>query len=197
MTVSRIRGKFLQVGATLIGLSLVVSLATIGRAAPPIATLLSTAFSPTAEMVAPRDAWRLAENYAAAIPGSEVLLGSGDSMLPLYRDRTVLVVQRMGMSELRSGMTVVFTGDQGRPVAHTLLEKTPRGWRAMGVGNREPDRTLVRFGNLIGVVVKAYTPEARSSSVTVAATISPRAGTSAPGTLPVVSPAYAALAANE
>jgi hypothetical protein len=39
-----------------------------------------------------------------------------------------------------------------------LVEKTDRGWRAHGVGNREPDRTLVRRDDLVGVVDKAYGP---------------------------------------
>ena len=82
-------------------------------------------------------------------------------MLPLYADRTVLVVRRMKTSALREGMTVVFSGDRGRLVAHTLLEKTAQGWRAIGVGNSEPDRTLVRRDNMVGVVVKAYAPVAQ------------------------------------
>ena len=31
----------------------------------------------------------------------------------------------------------------------------------MGLGNREPDATFVRFGNYIGTVVKAYAPTER------------------------------------
>ena len=103
-------------------------------------------------------AWRLAEKFADANARCEVMLGRGDSMLPLYRDQTVLVVRSVPMGDLRQGMTVVFIGDHGRPVAHTLLEKTAAGWVAIGLGNREPDRTRVRFGNLLGVVVRAYAP---------------------------------------
>ena len=77
-------------------------------------------------------------------------------MLPLYRDRTVLVVRKVATNDLQAGMTVVFIGDQGRLVAHTLLDPTPNGWVAIGVGNREPDHTRVRRTNLVGVVVKAY-----------------------------------------
>jgi len=113
--------------------------------------------APLAEM-APRllDAWRQAESYAAAHPGCEVFVGRGDSMLPLYHDRTVIVVRKVAMKDLQAGMAVVFTGDTGRLVAHTLVEKTLTGWRAIGMGNQEPDRTSVRRSNLIGVVVKAY-----------------------------------------
>ena len=89
-------------------------------------------------------------------PECDVFVGRGDSMLPLYRDRTVLVVQTVPMAELHAGMTVVFVGDQGHPVAHVLQEKTPSGWRAIGVGNRESDRTRVKRSNLLGVVIRAY-----------------------------------------
>lgn len=116
---------------------------------------------------APRllDAWRLAENYVAAHPGCEVFVGRGDSMLPLYHDRTVIVVRQVAMKDLQAGMAVVFTGDQGRLVAHTLLERTLVGWRAIGIGNQEPDRTPVRRSNLVGVVVKAYAAAPAASVV--------------------------------
>ncbi len=121
----------------------------------------AAAVSPVPESVPPREAWRLAEDYARDHPKCEVLVGSGDSMLPLYRDRTVLVVERVAMGEWRMGMTVIFVGESGWPVAHTLLDKTPRGWRTMGVGNRAPDRTRVRSDNYIGTVVKAFAPALR------------------------------------
>jgi hypothetical protein len=105
-----------------------------------------------------REAWRRAEAYAAAHPDMEVVVGSGDSMLPLYRDHTILVVQHQTMAALRGGMTVVFVGDNGRPVAHALVERTSRGWRAAGLGNAGSDHTLVCYDNYIGTVVKAYAP---------------------------------------
>ena len=86
------------------------------------------------------------------------MIGSGGSMLPLYPDRTVLIVQRRPMSELREGMTVVFIGDRGRPVAHVLVSKTGRGWMARGLANDANDRSLVRLSNYLGTVVKAFTP---------------------------------------
>jgi hypothetical protein len=132
-----------------------------GCASGPAAVAVAfpaTTLSPVPELVAPRDAWPLAEAYVREHPGSEVVVGSGNSMLPLYRDRTVLVLQPIAMGELQRTMTVVFVGDQGRPVAHVLTEKTARGWRAIGMGNHECDLTLVRYDNLIGVVVKAYAP---------------------------------------
>ena len=132
----------------------------VGDVRPP-----ATVLSPTPDVVAPRDAWRIAEAYVREHPGNEVVIGSGDSMLPLYRDGTVLVLQPSPVSTLRPSMTAVFFGDRGRPVAHVLIEKTARGWRAMGLGNKECDLTLVRDDNLIGVVVRAYTPTTGSADL--------------------------------
>ena len=108
-------------------------------------------------------AWRMAENFVAAHECCDVFVGRGDSMLPLYRDQTVLVVQAMPVAELQAGMTVVFVGDHGQLVAHQLLEKTHNGWRAIGVGNHEADRTPVTRANFMGVVVRAYATDSHSS----------------------------------
>ena len=126
---------------------------------------LMTDLSPEPVEVAPLDAWRFAETFAAGRSDCEVVVGRGNSMLPLYRDSTVLVLERMDMSTLRAGMTVVFIGDSGRPVAHTLVEKTARGWRAAGVASRQRDQTFIQSRNYIGTVVRAYTPNAAIPSV--------------------------------
>lgn len=118
----------------------------------------SDVHSPVPERVAARDAWRIAESLAATDQNYEVVVGRGGSMLPLYPDGTVLLLQRVPMSDLRGGMTVVFIGDSGRPVAHALLQKTWRGWLAKGLNNPEPDHTLVRTSNYLGTVVRAFTP---------------------------------------
>jgi hypothetical protein len=114
--------------------------------------------SPAPECLPAREAWRVAESHAASIPGGDVMMGSGGSMMPLYPDRTVMVVQRLPMADLHPGMTVVFIGDSGRPVAHTLVSKTPRGWTAKGLANDHLDLTLVRAPNYLGTVVRAFVP---------------------------------------
>jgi hypothetical protein len=146
-----------------------------GRAAPDAAALEN---SPRLECVAASDAWKLAEACAASLVGGDVMLGQGDSMLPLYPDRTVIVVQRQEMADLRPGMTVVFIGDSGRPVAHTLVAKTSRGWTAKGVGNSYLDRTTVRLNNYVGTVVRAFMPVKTGSadSLVAAALTSDRTG---------------------
>jgi hypothetical protein len=116
------------------------------------------AMSPAAEVVQPFEAMQLGRKYVAEHPGTEFLVGSGDSMLPLYKDHTVVVTQQVAVSDLKEGMTAVYFNDSGRPVAHVLVKKTSDGWIAMGVGNAASDNTLVTQGNLLGVVVKAYEP---------------------------------------
>ena len=126
--------------------------------ASTVSAATDAVFSPVPERIAARDAWRIVETLTATQPDCEAMIGSGGSMLPLYPDHTVLIVRRLPMAEWRSGMTVVFIGDRGRPVAHALVEKTSRGWLAKGLANTEADRTLVRTRNYLGTVVRAFTP---------------------------------------
>lgn len=86
-------------------------------------------------------------------------------MLPLYPDGTVLVVQRLPMTQLQAGMTVVFIADSGRPIAHALVKKTSRGWLAKGLSNAGVDLTVVRMENYLGTVVRAFTPVVGLASV--------------------------------
>jgi hypothetical protein len=116
------------------------------------------AMSPAAEVVQPFEAMRLGKRYVAEHPGTEFLVGSGDSMLPLYKDHTVVVTQKLAAADLKAGMTAVYFGDSGRPVAHVLVQQTSDGWIAMGVGNAKCDKTLVTQDNLLGIVVRAFEP---------------------------------------
>ena len=114
--------------------------------------------SPNAMELAPSEAWRRAEALVASRRDRDVLIGRGDSMRPLYPDRTVLVVERMAMSSFLPGMTVVFVGYSGFPVAHVLSHRTSTGWVARGMANGEADRARVRSGNYLGTVVAAFIP---------------------------------------
>lgn len=121
------------------------------------------AHSPVAKEIPARDVTRAAETLAAERGGgAEVFFGRGESMQPLYRDGTALVVERMEMEALRVGMTVLFIGRAGEPVAHVLIEKTSRGWIAAGLANAAPDRTPVRYRNYLGTVVAAFAPRAEA-----------------------------------
>jgi hypothetical protein len=152
------------VAKLIVALCLVGAAVEVGRAEPAAPGFVALENSPRPEWVAASDAWRMAEAHAASIPGGDVMVGQGDSMQPLYPDRTVIVVQRLAMADLRPGMTVVFIGDSGRPVAHTLVAKTSRGWIAKGVGNSYVDRTPVRMHNYLGTVVRAFLPVKIGSS---------------------------------
>ncbi len=147
------------------------------QAEPAGRARLASVRSPLPEHLPLRVAWRVAESYAATIPDGDVMVGSGDSMLPLYPDHTVIVLQRMPMAALRAGMTVVFIGDRGRPVAHQLVAKTPRGWTAQGLANDDLDDTLVRANNYLGTVVKAYAPAPEGETRPVIAAGIPATGT--------------------
>ncbi len=128
---------------------------------PPIvypSEALTSGLSPRPEPVGPFEGLHRAEAYVKAHPGSDYAVGIGNSMLPLYKEHTVLITEKRPLDELKRGMTVLFVGDQGYPVAHTLVQETTRGWIAMGAGNKAPDRTLVRSANYIGLVVQALEP---------------------------------------
>lgn len=164
MRFPRLPVAFLRVKRSLAGAVAGVMLASAAGVQAAPERLASVGLSPVPENVGSLgQAWRIAESFVAAHERCDVFVGRGDSMLPLYRDRTVLVVQTMPVADLQAGMTVVFVGDHGQLVAHQLLEKTSRGWRAMGAGNLEADRTPVTRGNLMGVVVRAYATDSHAS----------------------------------
>jgi hypothetical protein len=89
------------------------------------------------------------KSTSAEHPGTDFLVGSGDSMLPLYKDHTVVITQKDRGSDLRAGMTAVYIGDQGRPVAHVLVKKTRTDGSRWG--SATPSATTpVTEENLIG-----------------------------------------------
>lgn len=112
--------------------------------------------APSAIAVAPGTAFAAAERIAAAHEGDFVLTGSGDSMLPLYRSGTAVVVHPTSFFMLQPGTPVVYTNRCGEPVAHILLEKCPGGWVAMGINNAGPDDDVVTPRNLVGIVRCAF-----------------------------------------
>ena len=114
--------------------------------------------TPVAAVVGPLEAIHLADQYVHDHPGTDYMIGSGESMMPVYKDHTVIVTQKLAMSELKAGMTVVFVGDSGFPVAHVLVRQTNEGWVAQGVNNASCDQTRINSDNFIGMVVKAYEP---------------------------------------
>lgn len=127
-----------------------------------LAEPVDTSHSPKPIYMPLRAAWDQALKDASHLNGGDVVVGSGDSMAPLYRHRTVLVIEAQDYHALKAGMTVVFFGDQGFPIAHTLVEKTKTGWTAAGVGNSHLDRNRVTTRNYVGTAVKDYSPTSDS-----------------------------------
>jgi hypothetical protein len=121
-----------------------------------IIRLTQSGATPAAKLATVREAWREAQAYIADRPGADMMLGIGDSMKPLYENRTLLVTELKPVGQWRPGDTVAFTGDHGWPVAHMLYAKTADGWRAVSVARGEFDAALVTTGNYLGTVTKAY-----------------------------------------
>jgi phage repressor protein C with HTH and peptisase S24 domain len=104
-------------------------------------------------------AWKDANLLASRADGREALVGGGESMNPVYGDNTMLVVHPIEFSQLKAGMTVVYTGRHGRRVAHQLIKREGKGWRAQGINNPDEDNDLVTPENLIGVVYASLSSE--------------------------------------
>ncbi len=117
---------------------------------------VTSGLSPRPEVKGLVEGWQQAEAFAAGREDAEVVLGLGESMEPLYHGRTLLVIERQRFETLAAGMTVVFTGGSGRPVAHLLVRPVPGGWEAAGLANAEPDATRVTARNYRGTVTKAF-----------------------------------------
>jgi hypothetical protein len=105
-------------------------------------------------------AWQDAEQVSARQSGRETVIGSGDSMRPIYGDRTVLVLAPIDYANLKAGMQVGYVNRYGRRVVHVLLEPGTDGWRVQGLNNESEDRERVTRYNLIGVVYASFATDA-------------------------------------
>ena len=103
-------------------------------------------------------------------PGAFVLIGSGESMLPLYEPGTILVLQPCAYDRLACGETALYRNQSGRVVAHVLITKARDGWRVAGLNNRTHDMEPVVRKNLVGVVIAAFRPLGSGAAMQVAAT---------------------------
>lgn len=118
-----------------------------------------TSMSPAA-IVTDAQPWKRGEQIARAVPNSDVYVGHGDSMLPLYPSGTVVVVQRVQLDHLREGMTVIFskkTVDPFSMVANVLEKRHKDGtWIIEGI-SAGSSRYRVRLtdANYVGTVVAA------------------------------------------
>ncbi|MBI3885708.1 MAG: S24/S26 family peptidase [Opitutae bacterium] len=128
-----------------------------------------TGRSPRAVTVGEREAWQRASEIARRTPHAFVLVGEGESMEPLYRPGTVLVLQKSAYTALQRGQTVFYLNREKRTVAHVLVAKARDGWRAAGLNNREHDMEPVVAQNLVGVVIAAFAPQTGARTFRTAA----------------------------
>jgi hypothetical protein len=108
--------------------------------------------APPSANVAKLQAWNDAEMLAQRAEGRSAAAGAGNSMLPIYGDTTMLVINAVPYDTLRTGMTVAYRNSRGIEVVHKLIGQEAHGWRVAGLNNEEADEELVTPLNLIGVV---------------------------------------------
>jgi hypothetical protein len=108
--------------------------------------------APPSANVAKLQAWNDAEMLAQRAEGRSAAAGAGNSMLPIYGDNTMLVINAVPYDSLRPGMTVAYRNSRGVEVVHKLIGQEAHGWRVAGLNNEEADEELVTPLNLIGVV---------------------------------------------
>jgi hypothetical protein len=153
---------------------LVIAMLT-GCDSPPINMEQVVLFSPPAIEVSERP-MDLANRLSKIAPRSTVLVGHGNSMLPLYPDGTILVVQEIAWRNLTPGMSVVYGADVNNPynlVCHVIEERaSEREWSVRGLGNAEPDRILVTPENYIGVVIAALRLRDGTQPIAMSASVS-------------------------
>ena len=128
-----------------------------------------TGKSPRAVRLSETDAWQLAGLLAEKAPNAFVLVGSGQSMQPLYAPGAILVLQQFPYELLEPGQTVLYRNRGRKVVAHVLVAKVRDGWRVAGLNNRSHDREPVLAENLVGVVIAAFQPLPGGAPVRVAA----------------------------
>ena len=114
--------------------------------------------SPVPQVCTASEAMACVRQYLRDHPGSDFAVGRGDSMEPLYRDRDVIILTRPDLSDLKTGQTVMFIGEDGIPTAHILVARTSGGLVTCGLNNTACDPGVLRDSAFMGVVVKAFRP---------------------------------------
>ena len=82
----------------------------------------------------------------------KVMLGSGESMLPIYGDNPILIVDTAAYHNLKIGMSVVYRDNQGDLIGHLLRRKVGDNWYAQGFNNKNQDPQLITERNFVGVI---------------------------------------------
>ena len=128
MSRSSLSPRHFLLTALLLGSSIWSGCASMGDANLSLASV--AALSPAPVVVSSAAGALSARQYVAAHPGAELALGTGDSMLPFYKNNTLLAVVPRPIDQLKPGMTVVFKSAEGWPVAHAVVVHRLRARRA-------------------------------------------------------------------
>lgn len=164
---------FLHQGAVfsslLFGLLLTALPAAQNELAAPWIRGVFTGNSPRPVVASATKAWQSATTLADNTDRAFVLIGSGDSMQPLYQPGTILVLQQVPYESLRPGQTVLYRNQRNKVVAHVLITKARDGWRAQGLNNPTHDMEPVVADNLVGIIIAAFQPPASAAPLVVAA----------------------------
>jgi signal peptidase I len=150
-------------------LALVASAHAFDETRDPWIRGVFTGNSPRPLTLPESDAWRHVNELVRTTPDTFALVGSGQSMEPLYPPGTILVLRQVAFTELQRGQTAVYRNRSQRAVAHVLVVKCRDGWRVKGLNNATHDYDALVADNLVGVVVAAFTPAANSLERRVAA----------------------------
>jgi len=121
-------------------------LPAIGRYSPPLTHIV-------------HNPWTYAEKVSKLVPNSDIFIGHGNSMLPLYPSGSVLVIQRIKWENLRPGMSVLCSPQPGNPFSlrlHLITSIKDGEIKTQGLNNEGADLVLARPENYLGVVVAAY-----------------------------------------
>lgn len=132
-----------------------------------------TGRSPRPVRMPETQAWQLAGEIAGFTPDAFVLVGSGESMRPLYAPGTILVMQQCAYERLQPGQTALYRNKRGKVVAHVLVTRARDGWRITGLNNCIHDLEPVVRENFVGIVIAAFQPARSGNAVQLAATGQP------------------------
>lgn len=156
------------IGTLLLAGSLTAAAVAFDETRDPWIRGIFTGNSPRAVITTDAEAWAGVNKIVCDVPDTFALIGTGQSMNPLYPAGTILVLREVDYRDLRSGQTVVYRNQKQRAVAHVLVAKARDGWRVRGLNNRTHDNEPVVAENLVGVVIAAFHPSRRDDDNTVA-----------------------------
>ena len=82
----------------------------------------------------------------------EVMRCAGISMEPFYGQDSIVLVDKVDIADLRSGMIAVYRDADGVLVAHQVIEATSSQAWGHGINNKQRDPDPITADNLSGVV---------------------------------------------